>query len=186
MLEPTREPSLLTPPAPFHFSVAEQLDSETGRTLLRLPIFAAYLTLIAFGVRILLHNIPNLRDIHIWKRILFAGGLASLGLALVALAVGSLVKPKSENDSKSNGANLPMDRNFIERTKNVVDLNNLAWGLATSSDDNIRDGTLSVKVAQRACVETKFRVPAIIGTLAAAYAEAGRFDDAVSMGQKAC
>jgi len=185
MLDPTRAPSLLAPQAPFLFPVAEQLDSETGRTLFRLPVFVAYLTLLACGVRVLLRNVPNLYDIRLSKRILFTSSVALLGLAFGALAVSSLAKPKPENDGKSNAAALPTDRDFAERTKNVLSLNNLAWELATSSNDRIRDGTLAVKVAQRACEQTHFRVPVMIGTLAAAYAEAGRFDDAVSMGQKA-
>ena len=107
-------------------------------------------------------------------------------VAFGVFAVGNSAKSKLGSDSKANEAASQTDSDLIERTKNVVALNNLAWELATSPNDRIRDGTLAVMVAQHACVQTHFRVPVMIGTLAAAYAETGRFDDAVSMGQKAC
>jgi len=65
-------------------------------------------------------------------------------------------------------------------------LNNLAWLLATCPDARVRDGALAVKYAERACELTHYDVIPMVGTLAATYAEAGRFDDAISMAQKAC
>ncbi len=65
-------------------------------------------------------------------------------------------------------------------------LNNLAWLLATSPDANIRDGVQAVKYAERACELTHHGVTVLVGTLAAAYAEAGRFDEAMAAAQKAC
>jgi protein O-mannosyl-transferase len=65
-------------------------------------------------------------------------------------------------------------------------LNNLAWLLATSPDAHIRDGVQAVKYAGRACELTHYGVTILVGTLAAAYAEAGRFDDALATAQKAC
>ena len=64
-------------------------------------------------------------------------------------------------------------------------LNNLAWILATSPDDQIRNGAEAVQLAERACVLTGDKSPTLIGTLAAAYAEAGRFKEAVQAGEKA-
>jgi len=64
-------------------------------------------------------------------------------------------------------------------------LNNLAWTLATDGDDTIRDGAEAVALAERACVLTRYQKPILIGTLAAAYAEAGRFTDAVEAARKA-
>ncbi len=57
-------------------------------------------------------------------------------------------------------------------------LNNLAWLLATCPDATFRDGPEAVRLARRACELTRFRRPILVGTLAAAYAAAGRFDDA--------
>jgi tetratricopeptide (TPR) repeat protein len=65
-------------------------------------------------------------------------------------------------------------------------LNNLAWLLATCPDAHIRDGVQAVKYAGRACELTHHGVTLIVGTSAAAYAEAGRFDDAIAAAQKAC
>jgi tetratricopeptide (TPR) repeat protein len=64
-------------------------------------------------------------------------------------------------------------------------LNNLAWILATSSKAEFRDGTQAVRLAERACELTHHGEPLFIGTLAAAYAEAGRFPEAVTTAEKA-
>jgi len=68
---------------------------------------------------------------------------------------------------------------------NSAALNDLAWIRAASPDARLRDGAEAVKLAEHACQLTGFREPQIIGTLAAAYAEAGRFDEAIKAGQKA-
>jgi tetratricopeptide (TPR) repeat protein len=65
-------------------------------------------------------------------------------------------------------------------------LNNLAWLLATSPDARIRDGVQAVQYAGRACELTHYGVTILVGTLSAAYAEAGRFDDAMAAAEKAC
>ena len=65
-------------------------------------------------------------------------------------------------------------------------LNNLAWLLATCPEAHIRDGTQAVKFAERACGLTHYQKNIYFGTLAAAYAEAGRFDDAILAAEKAC
>jgi tetratricopeptide (TPR) repeat protein len=64
-------------------------------------------------------------------------------------------------------------------------LNNLAWILAASGDDTLRDGAEATRHAEEACRLTDFKEARFIGTLAAAYAEAGRFDDAVKTAQRA-
>jgi len=64
-------------------------------------------------------------------------------------------------------------------------LNNLAWVLATDPHPEIRRGSEAVQLAYRACLLTRNQEPAILGTLAAALAEAGDFDKAVATGQKA-
>ncbi len=64
-------------------------------------------------------------------------------------------------------------------------LNNLAWIRAVSSDDGLRNGAEAVGLAERACQLTHFREALLVGTLAAAYAEAGRFPEAVATAEKA-
>ncbi len=65
-------------------------------------------------------------------------------------------------------------------------LNNLAWLLATHPRAEFRNGPEAVPLAERACQLTGGANPAMLATLAAAYAEAGRFADAVSTQQKVC
>ena len=57
-------------------------------------------------------------------------------------------------------------------------LNNLAWVLATSPDDKLRDAERARELAELACEATQYKMPHIISTLGAAYAEAGDFDGA--------
>jgi protein O-mannosyl-transferase len=64
-------------------------------------------------------------------------------------------------------------------------LSNLAWMLATAADQSLRDGPEAVRLAKRACQLTGFQDARMVGTLAAAFAEAGRFDEAVTTAQQA-
>jgi tetratricopeptide (TPR) repeat protein len=63
--------------------------------------------------------------------------------------------------------------------------NNLAWVLATTSKAALRNGSQAVELARQANQLAGGQDPVILHTLAAAYAEAGRFDDARQSAQKA-
>jgi tetratricopeptide (TPR) repeat protein len=63
--------------------------------------------------------------------------------------------------------------------------NNLAWVLATCPQASLRNGNKAVELAQRANQLAGDGNPAVLGTLAAAYAEAGRFPEAVATAQRA-
>jgi len=65
------------------------------------------------------------------------------------------------------------------------DLNNLAWVLATSPDDSLRDGDEAVALAERARDLTSGQNGGYLDTLAAAYAEVGRFDAAIEAASRA-
>jgi Flp pilus assembly protein TadD len=67
----------------------------------------------------------------------------------------------------------------------VEAMNNLAWILAANPDAQARNGGEAVRLAERACELTRQREPVLLGTLAAAYAEAGRFPDAAAAAEKA-
>jgi tetratricopeptide (TPR) repeat protein len=59
-------------------------------------------------------------------------------------------------------------------------LNNLAWIEATCPDPKFRDGAKALEQATRACELTGWKVPAYLGTLAAACAEIGDFATALN------
>jgi Flp pilus assembly protein TadD len=64
-------------------------------------------------------------------------------------------------------------------------LNNLAWMRATCPQAALRNGGEAVKLAQRAVRLSNGREALAVGTLAAAYAEAGRFPEAVQTARQA-
>jgi Flp pilus assembly protein TadD len=64
-------------------------------------------------------------------------------------------------------------------------LDELAWLLATYPDSNSRDGAEAVRLAERACALSDHSVPALLATLAAAYAETGDFSRGVAVGEEA-
>jgi len=64
-------------------------------------------------------------------------------------------------------------------------MNNLAWILATHKENRVREPDEAIRLAQRACDLTNNKRPDLLDTLAAAYAAAGRFSDAVEAAEKA-
>ena len=102
----------------------------------------------------------------------FSEALDNLG---VALATKGRFDEAIENYRKA----IQINPNFSEA------LNNLAWVLAASPDDELRNGAEAVRLAERACELTHNGEPSFIGTLAAAYAECGRFPEAVTTAEKA-
>jgi tetratricopeptide (TPR) repeat protein len=68
---------------------------------------------------------------------------------------------------------------------NIQVLNDAAWLLATSSDAALRNGNEATSLAEHAVELTSARKPALLGTLAAAYAEGGEFDKAIELEQRA-
>ena len=68
---------------------------------------------------------------------------------------------------------------------NANTLDELAWRLATCPDASIRDGRQALDLARRAVQLSNGDDPIPLGTLAAAYAEAGQFSEAVKTAQQA-
>ena len=64
-------------------------------------------------------------------------------------------------------------------------LDELSWLLATVPETQLRNGTEAVRMAERACELTNRKDPMKMRTLAAAYAETGRFEDAVATASNA-
>jgi Flp pilus assembly protein TadD/peroxiredoxin len=63
--------------------------------------------------------------------------------------------------------------------------NNLAWILATRPEATMDDAQEAVQHALRLCEATRYQLPSAVDTLAATYAAAGRFVEAVATAEKA-
>ena len=130
----------------------------------------------------------------------------TLGLAVVRkgdllnainqFAYALLLRPDwTEAQAKLRGA-LVLLANSAEGPRHLQDvvslapdsstiLNDLAWLLATSPDPALRDGQNAVRFAEHGCALTGSKNPTLLSTLAAAYAEVGRFSDAINKGEEA-
>ncbi len=69
--------------------------------------------------------------------------------------------------------------------EDIGSLNDLAWLLATSPYDEIRNGKEAVRLAERARDITRSQEPAVLDTLGASYAEVGNFKRAIDCARKA-
>jgi tetratricopeptide (TPR) repeat protein len=69
--------------------------------------------------------------------------------------------------------------------QDAVAANSLAWVLATCPEATLRNGAKAIELAERAVKRADGKSPAFCDTLAAAYAEAGRFSEAVETARKA-
>jgi len=67
---------------------------------------------------------------------------------------------------------------------NLIVLNNLAWQRAAHPQAAVRDGTAAVRLAEKAAGLSRRQDPGVLDTLAAAYAEAGRFEEAVAVAEE--
>jgi tetratricopeptide (TPR) repeat protein len=75
---------------------------------------------------------------------------------------------------------------ILRRSPDDLDaLNNVAWIRATHAEAAHRDGPEAVRLAERARDRSPTPQAVLFSTLAAAYAEAGRFADAVRAGERA-
>ncbi len=63
-------------------------------------------------------------------------------------------------------------------------LNNLAWVLSTSPEEELRDGERALELGERAAKLTDYKEAHILSTLAACHAEVGDFENAVRWSEK--
>ena len=81
----------------------------------------------------------------------------------------------------------------MKEYKKAIDLNlkdspvyiNLAWLLATCPETSLRNGQKAVALAEAAQALAGIESPQLLDTLAAAYAEAGQYDEAVETAKRA-
>jgi tetratricopeptide (TPR) repeat protein len=75
---------------------------------------------------------------------------------------------------------------ILRRSPDDLDaLNNVAWMRATHAEASHRNGAEAVRLAERARAKSPTPEAVLYSTLAAAFAEVGRFPDAVSAGERA-
>ncbi len=74
---------------------------------------------------------------------------------------------------------------LLREPNHIIATNSLAWIFATHPDAEIRDGEQAKSLATQACELTEYGQPALLDTMAAAYAEVGEFDQAIETAQSA-
>jgi len=89
------------------------------------------------------------------------------------------------NIGDHQGARKDYERVLEANPKHEATLNNLAWLLATSPEDALRDGKRALELALQASESSQYKKPHILSTLAAAYAETGAYDKAMEWSSKA-
>jgi Flp pilus assembly protein TadD len=99
----------------------------------------------------------------------------AMGLHMILLAQGDRA-----------GAIRVLQEALAHNPDDIMLANNAAWQLATSPRAELRDGSEAVRLAEHArALEGETVSPDVLDTLAAAYAEAGRFEDAARTARRA-
>ena len=75
------------------------------------------------------------------------------------------------------------EKAIVSPRPSFLALNNLAWILSTCPDPTFRNATRAMELVGKANQFSQGRIPIFARTLAAAYAEGGRFDDAIRTAQ---
>src|SRR5262249_6387826 len=93
------------------------------------------------------------------------------------------------NALKSEGRLEEALTHYVEAVRIMPDAieaqNNLAWFWATCHLDGLRDGRRALELADKAARSTGYENPSVLDSLAAAYAETGDFQQAITWQERA-
>ncbi len=138
---------------------------------------------------------PYDADLH-YRFGLAAGEAGDLSTAAPQFAYALLLQPsRTEIEEKlhlalvfaAKSGNAPNQLSAIASAApdSPILLDELAWLLATNPNSAARNGDEALQLSERACLLTTRTRPKFLATLAAAYAETGRFSDGVATAQQA-
>ena len=99
--------------------------------------------------------------------------------------MGLLLAVRHQRQEAFQDALKEFDRAIEIRPQQPEPYRHKAWLLATSLDNSIRDGRKAVECAREALEKSARKQPEYWDTLAAALAEAGKFEEAVEAAEKA-
>jgi tetratricopeptide (TPR) repeat protein len=134
-------------------------------------------------------------ELH-YRLALAAGQTGDFATAAEQFGYALLLQPK--NTDAADGVRMAM--RFAAKSPNApqqlatiaaaapdspVLLNEIAWLRATAPASNLRNGAEALRLSERACFIAGDKQPMLIATLAAAYAEAGKFPEAIAAAQNA-
>ena len=142
-----------------------------------------------------LANSPYDADLH-YRFGLAAGEARDFSTAAPQFAYALLLQPsRTEIEEKlhlalvfaAKSGNAPNQLSAIASTApdSPILLDELAWLLATNPNSAARNGDEALQLSERACLLTKRTRSKFLATLAAAYAETGRFSDGIATAQQA-
>jgi tetratricopeptide (TPR) repeat protein len=134
--------------------------------------------------------------------ILFRSGLLDEANRLLEKALGLAQKQNTQGTRLTSSIHLHLgdialqrkdlhtaiqqyDLSLADWPDNFAAANNLAWVLATSADQQIRNSQRAIALAEQACKMAKRSDHASLGTLAVAYAAGGRMTDAITTAKEA-
>ena len=109
-----------------------------------------------------------------------------IGITHYNYAYALLQKGKLDEATAQYRTAIEIDPNFAVTHPIIQNcLAQIAWTLSTSPDSSIRNGAKAIEIAEQTDRLSGGTNPTVIGALAAAYADAGRFSEAVMTCQRA-